>query len=74
MKIQKHAANQHPPSVITTDGLRPKPSNDITQSSKKQEAIQQIKPFSPLNSVFCSLFSLTHQLPGVCVPAHNYVI
>jgi hypothetical protein len=29
---------------------------------------------SPPESVFCILFSLTHQLPGVCTPAHNDVI
>jgi hypothetical protein len=44
MKIQKQAAIQHPLIVITTGSLRRKHSNDITQSSKNQEAIQQIKP------------------------------
>jgi hypothetical protein len=73
MKIEKQAAVQHPLSVITTDSLRPKHTNDINQSinqsshqarSKKQKSKKAKKPFSPPRLVFCTLFSLTHQLPG----------
>jgi hypothetical protein len=73
MKIQRHAGVHHSLSVITTDSIwQDTLMRLITRRINQQKSIDQ--SFSPPGPAFCTLFSLTHQLPGVYTPAHNDVI